>query len=161
MGTTPSIISLAGWLLVSFTAGWIGSRFMPDAWYASLAKPSWNPPNAVFGPVWSILYALMGVAAWFVWRRVGFSGSGAALVFFVVQLILNALWSYLFFGLHRLDFAFFDIVVLWVLILVVLVMFWRLDRLAGGLMLPYLVWVGFASYLNFTLWRLNAGLMSN
>ena len=101
----------------------------------------------------------MGVAAWLVWRRVGFSGAGAALLLFVVQLVLNALWSYLFFGLHRPDIAFVDIVALWVVILVVVVLFWREDRLAGGLMVPYLVWVGFASYLNFVLWRLNAGLM--
>jgi tryptophan-rich sensory protein len=157
MSTSKNILSLVGWLLVSFAAGWIGSRFMPDAWYASLAKPSWNPPNAIFAPVWSALYVLMGVAAWLVWRRARFSGAGAALSLFGVQLVLNALWSYLFFGLHRPDFAFFDIVALWVVILVVAVLFWREDRLAGGLMVPYLVWVGFAAYLNFALWRLNAG----
>jgi tryptophan-rich sensory protein len=103
----------------------------------------------------------MGVAAWLVWRKAGFSGAGAALGLFFVQLVLNALWSYLFFGMHRFDIAFVDIVVLWVLILVVIALFWREDRLAGGLMVPYLVWVGFASFLNFALWRLNAGFMSN
>ena len=155
MGTSKNTLGLVGWLLVSFSAAWIGSRFMPGAWYASLAKPSWNPPNAIFAPVWSVLYVLMGVAAWLVWRRAGFSGAGVSLALFVVQLVLNALWSYLFFGLHRPDIAFFDIVALWVMILVVTVLFWRVDRLAGGLMLPYVVWVTFASYLNYVLWRLN------
>jgi benzodiazapine receptor len=155
MGTIKSVIGLVGWLAVSFAAAWIGSRYMPGAWYASLAKPAWTPPNAIFGPVWSVLYVLMGVAAWLVWRRAGFSGAGTALALFVGQLALNALWSYLFFGLHRLDIAFFDIVVLWVAILVVMVLFWRKDRVPGALMLPYLIWVGFASFLNFALWRLN------
>ena len=152
-----STLGLVGWLAVSFGAGWIGSQFRPDAWYESLAKPAWNPPNAIFGPVWSVLYALMGVAAWLVWRRAGFKKASAALVLFVVQLALNALWSYLFFGLHRVDLAFFEILVLWVLILIVAVLFWREVWLSGTLMLPYLVWVGFASVLNFALWRLNTG----
>jgi translocator protein len=155
MAAVKSVLGFVGWLAVSFAAALIGSRYMPGEWYASLAKPSWNPPNAIFGPVWSVLYALMAVSAWLVWRRVGFSGAGAALGLFVVQLVLNALWSYLFFGLHRPDIAFFDIVVLWVVILAVLLLFWRVDRTAGALMLPYLAWVGFASCLNFVLWRLN------
>ncbi len=148
-------IGLVGWLALSFAAAWIGSRHMPGEWYASLAKPSWNPPNAVFGPVWSVLYVLMGVSAWLVWRRAGFTDAGAALGLFVVQLVLNALWSYLFFGLHRPDIAFFEIAVLWGAILAVVLLFWRVDRVAGILMLPYLAWVGFASCLNLALWRLN------
>jgi tryptophan-rich sensory protein len=157
MGILKGTLGLVGWLAVSFAAGWIGSHFRPDAWYESLAKPGWNPPNAVFAPVWSVLYALMGVAAWLVWRRAGFKEASAALGLFVGQLVLNALWSYLFFGLHRVDLAFFEILVLWALILIVGVLFWREVRLAGALMLPYLVWVGFASVLNFALWRLNSG----
>ena len=157
MGIGKSTAGLVGWLVVSFAAGWIGSRFRPDAWYESLAKPAWNPPNAIFGPVWSVLYALMGVAAWLVWRQAGFTEASAAVVLFVVQLVLNALWSYLFFGLHRVALAFFEILVLWALILIVGVLFWREVCLAGALMLPYLVWVGFASVLNFSLWRLNSG----
>jgi tryptophan-rich sensory protein len=158
MITGKSIPGLVGWLAISFAAGLIGSRFMPGAWYESLAKPSWNPPNAIFGPVWSVLYVLMGVAAWLVWRKAGFSGAGTALALFIVQLVLNALWSYLSFGLHRLDIAFFDIVALWMMILAVMVLFWREDQLAGGLIMPYLIWVSFASYLNFTLWRMNRGI---
>ena len=157
MEITKSILGLLGWLGVTFAAAWAGSRFMPGAWYAALAKPSWNPPNAIFAPVWSVLYGLMAVAAWLVWRRAGFSGAGAALGLFAVQLILNALWSYLFFGRHQPGLAFGDIVVLWVAILSVVLLFWRVDRVAGALLLPYLAWVGFAAYLNFTLWRLNAG----
>ena len=157
MEITKSILGLLGWLGVTFAAAWAGSRFMPGAWYAALAKPAWNPPNAIFAPVWSELYGLMAVAAWLVWRRAGFSGAGAALGLFAVQLILNALWSYLFFGRHQPGLAFGDIVVLWVAILSVVLLFLRVDRVAGALLLPYLAWVGFAAYLNFTLWRLNAG----
>lgn len=155
MGTSRSAFGLVGWLIVSFAAAAIGSRYLPGAWYASLAKPAWNPPAAVFAPVWTVLYASMGVAAWLVWRRAGFGGAGAALALFGAQLVLNAAWSYLFFGLHRPDLAFLDIVALWVAILVVAVLFGRQDRRAGALMVPYLVWVGFASCLNFALWRLN------
>jgi len=150
-------LGLAGCLAVTFIAAWIGSRYMPGAWYASLVKPSWNPPNSIFGPVWSVLYVLMAVAAWLVWRKAGFSGAGLALTLFVVQLALNALWSFLFFGQHRPDLAFADIVVLWLAVLAVAVLFWRVDHVAGGLMVPYIAWVGFASYLNFVLWRLNPG----
>ena len=161
MGIGKSTIGLVGWLVVTFAAAWIGSRYMPGAWYASLAKPSWNPPNAIFGPVWTVLYVLMGVAAWLVWKKAGFSGAGAALILFIVQLALNALWSYLFFGQHRPDAAFFDIIALWAAILVVAALFWRVDRIAGGLMVPYALWVTFASYLNFVLWRLNRGIVPN
>jgi translocator protein len=149
-------LGLVGWLVASFAAGGIGSRFAPGAWYASLAKPAWTPPNAVFAPVWSVLYLLIALAAWLVWRKAGFKGAGVALGLFVVHLALNALWSYLFFGLHRPDLAFFEIVALWSLAALVAVLFWREVRSAGMLMVPYLLWVGFASCLNFALWRLNA-----
>jgi len=150
-------LGLFGWLAASFAAGWIGSRYQPGEWYASLAKPPWNPPNAVFAPVWTTLYVLMAVAAWLVWRRAGFRGAAAGLTLFVTQLVLNALWSYLFFGLHRPDIALIEILVLWGVLLVVTVMFWRAIRLAGVLLLPYLLWTGFASCLNFALWQLNRG----
>ena len=155
MSSGKNTIGLVGWLVVCFAAAAVGARFLPGAWYAALAKPAWNPPSAVFAPVWTVLYASMGVAAWLVWRRGGFAGAGPALVAFGVQLVLNALWSYLFFGLHRPGIAFADIVALWVVILVVAGLFWRVDWRAGALMVPYLVWVGFASCLNFALWRLN------
>lgn len=157
MKASTNVLGLAGWLLLSFAAAAIGSRFMPGAWYASLAKPAWNPPAAVFAPVWTALYTMMGVAAWLVWRRAGFAGASVALGLFVFQLALNALWSYLFFGAHRPDLAFYEIVVLWLAILGVMLLFWRVDWRAGALLAPYLLWVGFASFLNFTLWRLNGG----
>lgn len=152
-----NMLGLAGWLAGSFAAGWIGSRYMPGEWYASLAKPSWNPPNTVFAPVWTLLYTLMAVAAWRVWRQAGFTGAGPALGLFIVQLALNALWTYLFFGLHRPDLAFLDIAVLWLAILGTGILFWRTDPTAGALMLPYLAWVSFAACLNFALWQLNRG----
>ncbi len=157
MTAARNILGLVGWLVASFAAGWIGSRFMPGAWYEALAKPSWTPPGTVFAPVWTLLYALMGVAAWLVWRRAGFAGAGWALWLFIAQLVLNALWSYLFFGVHRIDLAFFEVVVLWGLILIVAVLFWREARAAGLLMLPYLAWVAFASCLTFALWQMNRG----
>jgi tryptophan-rich sensory protein len=158
MGILKRMTALTGWLAISFAAGVFGSQFRPDAWYEALAKPAWTPPGAIFGPVWSLLYALMGVAAWLVWRRSGFRGAGPALFLFIGQLLLNALWSYLFFGLHRIDLAFYGILVLWSMILIVGILFRRQVRSAGLLMLPYLLWVTFASVLNFMLWRLNTGV---
>lgn len=99
----------------------------------------------------------MGVAAWLVWRRSGFKDAGLALGLFIGQLVLNALWSYLFFGKHRPDLAFFDIVALWSAILVVLILFWRLHRGAGAMLIPYFFWVSFAAFLNWVLWRMNVG----
>jgi len=150
-----STVGLVLWILAALAAGWIGSRFMPGEWYASLAKPSWNPPNTVFAPVWTVLYVLMGISAWLVWRETGFAGAKVPLALFIIQLALNALWSYLFFGAHLPMLAFIDIVTLWVVILVTMLCFWKINALAGGLLIPYLAWVLFASALNFQLWRLN------
>lgn len=146
-------VALAISLALVVAAALFGSQFMPGAWYAGLAKPAWTPPDWLFGPAWTTLYLLMALAAWKVWiavRRID-----AALLLYLVQLVLNALWSWLFFGLQRPDLALANIVVLWLLILATLVLFWRRDRLAGVLMLPYLAWVGFATALNLAIWRLN------
>lgn len=148
----PWIALLVSILIVAAVA-FFGSRFMPGPWYDALAKPSWNPPAWVFGPTWTILYALMALAAWKVWivvRRIDL-----ALVVYGVQLVLNGLWSYLFFGLQRPDLALIDIAAMWLMILLTLVLFWRRDRLAGMLLVPYLLWVSFASALNFAIWQLN------
>ena len=142
-------------LAASFLAAWVGSQFHVGPWYADLAKPRWTPPNVVFGPVWTALYVLMGVAAALVWRRAGLAAAWKPLAFFGIQLVLNAAWSWLFFGLHRPGAAFLEIVVLWAAILITLVLFWRVRPLAGILFLPYLLWVSFAAVLNFLLWRLN------
>jgi benzodiazapine receptor len=154
--TGPTVwIGLGFWLAVTFAAAGIGSRFQPGEWYAGLVKPALTPPAWIFGPVWIILYALMGIAAWLVWRTHGLTGAVGPLGLFLGQLALNSLWSYLFFGLQRPDLAFLDIVALWLGILATLVAFWRVYSLAGLLLLPYLLWVSFATYLNFQFWRLN------
>lgn len=150
-------LGLAGWLAASFAAAGVGALFLPGAWYAALAKPSWTPPDAAFGPVWTVLYVLMAVAAWWVWRRGGFAGARVPLAVYGVQLVLNALWSYLFFGLHRPALAFAELVALWVAIAVTMVSFWRVERVAGWLLVPYLAWVTLAGSLNLALWRMNPG----
>jgi len=145
-------VVLVIWLLISMSAGFIGSRFPPGEWYAGLEKPSFNPPGWIFGPVWTILYILMGTAAWMVWKERGFS---LPVFLFLGQLVLNALWSYIFFGAHRPDLAFLEIALMWVLILFTLIMFWKVRTTAGVLMVPYLLWVGFASVLTGAIWKLN------
>ncbi|MBM3844901.1 MAG: tryptophan-rich sensory protein [Verrucomicrobia bacterium] len=152
-----SVLVLIGWLLLCFGAAWFGASFPPGAWYASLNKPSWNPPNWVFGPVWTALYTMMAVSAWLVWRNRGFVKNALPLGSFLVQLILNALWSWLFFGLQNPALAFAEIVLLWLAIGATLLLFGRRSPLAAWLLAPYLVWVSFAAALNFTLWRLNSG----
>jgi benzodiazapine receptor len=147
---------LIGWIAVSFAAAAAGSQATDPEWYRSLERPSWAPPGWVFGPVWTALYTMMGVAAWLVWRRGGFGGARVALGLFLVQLAFNAAWSWLFFGMRRADLAFAEIVLLWVLILATAVAFARHTRAAAWLLAPYLAWVAFAAVLNFTLWRLGA-----
>jgi len=146
---------LAVWIAACLAIGFIGSQFPPGQWFQELVKPSWNPPSSVFAPVWTTLYILMGISAWLVWKDRGFSGAGLQLSVFALQLIVNGLWSYLFFGLHSPMAAFVDIVVLWLLIITVVVLFWKVSPLAGVLLLPYFGWVSFAAVLNFTLWQLN------
>ncbi|MBN1919574.1 MAG: tryptophan-rich sensory protein [Verrucomicrobia bacterium] len=149
-------LGLIVWLALCFGAAWVGSRFMPGEWYAGLAKPSWTPPNWLFGPVWSVLYAMMAVAAWLVWRAYGVRKAALPLGVFLVQLALNAAWTWLFFGLQRPALAFFEIAVLWIAILAAMLLFWRRNRVAGALLLPYLAWVSYAASLNLALWRMNA-----
>lgn len=149
------MLALAGWILLSFLAATVGGLAAPGAWYERVNKPSWNPPNAVFAPVWTVLFLMMGVAAWLVWQRRGQPGVTLALTLFVGQLCLNVLWSWLFFHWHRMDLAFYELLVFWVVILATLLAFWQVRPLAGWLFVPYLLWVTFAGYLNLTLWRLN------
>lgn len=156
MSGRATAIGLVLWIMGSLAAGWVGSAFMPGAWYESLVKPAWTPPSVVFGPVWTALYIMMGTAAWLVWRRAGFSGAAVVLGLFIAQLVLNTLWSWIFFGLRNPGAAFIEIIVLWVAILAVLIGFWRVRTAAGVLLLPYLAWVTFAAGLNMQIWRLNA-----
>lgn len=157
MTTNVAIIGAVGWLVLTFGAAALGARFLPDEWYRGLKKPTWNPPNSVFGPVWTVLYLLIAAAAWLVWRRYGIAGAIVPLFVFVIQLLLNAAWTWLFFGRHQPQQAFIDILVLWVTILITLILFWRLEPLAGILLLPYLAWVSFAAVLNGTIWVKNRG----
>lgn len=148
-------IALTGWVLLCFAAASLGSFFMPGEWYASLRKPSWNPPSWIFGPVWTALYTMMAVAAWLVWRQGGWSRQRQPLLLFLAQLALNALWTPLFFGAHWMGVAFAEMILLWLAIAATLAAFQRVNRLAAGLLVPYLAWVSFAAFLNFTLWRMN------
>lgn len=161
MSGLKQALGLVGWLLLGFVAAAIGAVASVQAasFYQQLAQPSWAPPSSVFGPVWSALYALMGLAAWLVWREGGWRRQRGVLALFVIQLALNALWSWLFFAWHRGGLAFADIVLLWLLIVATLIGFWRARPLAGALLLPYLCWVSFASALNFAVWRLNPQIL--
>ena len=148
--------ALGGWLVLCFGVAALGGLFGPGEWYARLRKPSWNPPNWIFGPVWTTLYIMMAVAAWRIWRFGGNGSRRKALGFFFVQLCLNVIWTPLFFGLKQPASAFADIVLLWLAIGATSMVFFRMDRVAGWLMVPYLAWVSFAATLNAVLWRLNS-----
>jgi translocator protein len=148
-------LGLAGWQLLSFAAAAFGSLFQPGEWYAQLRKPAWNPPNWIFGPVWTALYTMMAVAAWLVWSRGGFAAQRVPLGLFLLQLLFNTAWSALFFGLRNPGLAFAEIILLWLAIIGTLIAFWNAHRVAAVLLLPYLAWVTFAAVLNFTLWQLN------
>jgi tryptophan-rich sensory protein len=149
------VLALIGWLALCFAAAGTAAFVSIDGWYAALQKPSWNPPAWVFGPAWTVLYISMAVAAWLVWREGGWKAHGRALGLFLVQWVLNALWTPLFFGLQRPDLAFAEIVVLWLVLAATLAAFWRINKVAGALLVPYLAWVSFAAALNFAIWRLN------
>jgi tryptophan-rich sensory protein len=152
-----AIAGLVGFLIVAFLPATMGALFPPGDWYEELAKPDWRPPNWIFAPAWTLLYLTIGVAGWLIWQRVGFAGARLAFIVFFLQLILNAAWTPLFFGLHRPDLAFVEIVVLWLSILATIALFYPIVPAAGLLLLPYLAWVTFASALNFAIWRLNVG----
>ena len=153
-------------IVVSELAGGIGSVFTISAiptWYAGLAKPALNPPAWVFGPAWTTLYALMGISLFLVWRRHSLIRANSRMVriwrwaifFFFLQLMLNTLWSIIFFGLHSPGWALVDIVALWVAIAWTMAVFYRISKPAVYLFVPYILWVSFASYLNYSIWMLN------
>lgn len=158
MSGKRSAIGLVVFLAVTFLAAAIGSVFSVSAvpgWYQTLARPSWTPPDWVFGPVWTLLYAMMAVAAWLVWRRADGAAVTRPMGVYGVQLFLNAAWAVLFFGLHLTGTAMLDLVALWAMILVTTVVFWRRSPAAGALFLPYLAWVTYAGTLNLGFWWLN------
>ena len=151
-------LELAVWIAIVFAAALAGSLAMnlsDPSWYASLHKPAWNPPAWLFGPVWSILYLLMAVSAWLVWRQRGRPQCRPAITIFAVQLLLNAAWTSLFFALQSPAAAMADISLLWLAILATIGAFLRIRPLAALLLLPYLLWVSFACMLNLAIWRLN------
>ncbi len=159
----PRQVRSGGWVslvlllaVVLGSAGVGGASTGSSGWYASLAKPSWTPPNWVFGPVWTVLYVMMAAAAWLVWRRRPWARVGPALGLFSLQLMLNILWTPLFFGLQRPGLALVDILLLWLAIAMTVVAFRRIRPLASWMLVPYLLWVTFAAALNMAIWRLNA-----
>ena len=153
-------IALIVALLIPLSLGGIGAiasnRSIPT-WYQTLRKPSFNPPNWVFGPVWTLLYILMGLSSWLVWRERRSDGASVqgALSWYGVQLLFNGLWSIIFFGMRRIRLALADIVALWSALLITMLQFFRIRRSAAWLLLPYFLWVTFATLLNTAIWRLN------
>lgn len=155
-------LGFAAWLLLCIATSGIGALASVNArtFYADLVRPVWAPPGWVFGPVWSLLFLAMAIAAWSVWRVPQASkGRSIALGLFVVQLVANALWSWLFFAWHLGGLAFVEVLLLWLLIAGTAIAFWRIKPAAGLLLLPYLAWVSFASVLNYTLWQLNPTIL--
>lgn len=156
-----SLPSLLAWILGTSLAA-IGGAVTAKAageFYGMLQKPSWAPPAWLFGPAWTLLYILMGIAAWRVWRDAGFGGAKVELAFYAVQLVLNMAWSYFFFVRRTGIGATVEVVCLWLSILVTLVLFWRRDTVAGVLFVPYLTWVTFATALTISVWRRNPTLL--
>jgi tryptophan-rich sensory protein len=146
---------LGGFVLVCFAAGAFAAAFSPGVWFELIAKPPWTPPLFLLGPVWAVLYTLMAVAGWLVWRQREHSLRWPALTLFGLQLVLNAAWSWAFFGRHEIGWALLDLLGLWLVLGVTVAVFYRISHLAGSLMVPYLAWVSFALAVNLEIWRLN------
>lgn len=151
----------SGWALITFLAAALGARasISASSFYGSLTLPAWAPPASLFGPVWTALYASMALAAFLVWRERGWRAAAPALLLYLLQLSLNTLWSWLFFGWKQGALAFADILLLLVMIVATLIAFWRIHKVAACMLLPYLAWVGFASVLNYAVWQANPGLL--
>lgn len=152
------MLSLIVFIVVCFSAAALGSVFTNNSlktWYPTIKKPSWNPPNKIFGPVWSVLYLMMAVAGWLVWEKLPQKVLSASMALFFVQLVLNVVWSVVFFGLRSPGWAFVEVVLLWVFIALSMISFWSVYWLAGLFFLPYFLWVSFALALNYAIWRLN------
>ena len=150
------------WLTAVFVAAALGSvaSINSAAFYQSLDRPGWAPPPSLFGPVWTLLYILMAIAAWLVWKQGGFRAARGALTLFLLQLAFNALWTWLFFAWRQGTLAFVEILLLWVLIAATAVLFWRRSRLAAVLLLPYLAWVSYAAALTYAVWQRNPGVLA-
>lgn len=150
-------LALSVFVLVCMATASSGAYFKPDAWYEGIAKPWWNPPKWLFAPAWSVFYALLAVSGWLVWKNAPEGAATMPMVAFGVHCVLNALWSALFFGARRMDWAFYEALALWASVVLLIVLFVPISATAAWLLAPYLLWVSFASFLNFTVWKLNAG----
>jgi tryptophan-rich sensory protein len=148
------IVSMGTCLLVGVSGSLVTATSVRE-WYPHIQKPWWTPAGAVFGPVWTVLYLLMGVSAWLIWSNAAGSARRTALLIFVTQLVLNGTWSFLFFGLRSPGSAALEIVLLWCSIVATMLAFARISRLAAGLLLPYSLWVSYAAALNVAIWNLN------
>lgn len=155
MNSFKKYSGLLGWILLCVIAGVIGAYFDPGIWYETIEKPSFTPPNWVFPIVWPLLYLLMAIAAWLIWKDFGFTKARRPLQWFGLQLALNAAWSWLFFGRHSIGVALGEIVLLWAAILFTIILFWERSKWAGMLMIPYLLWVSYAVALNYAIWQIN------
>jgi len=156
-----SVLGLVVWIAITAVAAAIGSAAAANSreFYEGLQRPDWAPPASVFGPVWTVLYLLMAISAWLIWREFGFKSAKPALALFTIQLGANALWSWVFFVWKQGGLAFAEVILLWCLIVATVAAFRRLNGWAAVLMFPYLVWVTFASALTFATWRLNPALL--
>lgn len=156
-----ALVSLIAWIAVSLLAGAIGAVASVNAgsFYNQLVRPAWAPPGWLFGPVWTLLYILMGIAAWLVWRAAGWSGARAALTLFVLQLAINTLWTWIFFAWRNGALALADIIVLLIFIVATMIAFSRFSRVAAALLVPYLGWVAFATALTAAVWSRNRGML--
>lgn len=154
-----SIAGLLFWLGLCYLIALIGAQVSPgigpSEWYESIQKPGWNPPSWLFGPVWTSLYTMMGIAAWLVWKNNGWSGARPALVLFLIQLVLNGAWSWIFFGAQSPGWALIEILILLTVILFTTRLFFKYSRAAGWLMVPYILWVSFATVLTGAIWWMN------
>ena len=150
-----SLLVLVAFVVASFAAAATGVIFRPGEWYKQLDKPRWRPPDRLFAPVWTVLYASIALSGWLVWLEAGIAGAALPLGVYVVQLLLNAAWTPIFFGRHRTGLALVEILVLWAAILATIVLFQPVSAGAALLLFPYLVWVSFASALNFSIWWRN------
>ena len=149
------IVALLGFIAAVAAVASTGAFFPPDKWYQALRKPRWCPPNWLFGPAWTVLYLMIAVSGWLVWRKAGLAGAAGAFAIYALQLLLNGAWSGIFFGLRRMDLALAELVLLWLAILATIMAFAAHDALAAWLLVPYLAWVSFAGALNAALLRAN------
>ena len=152
---SKDLLGLAFWIVLTFSVAAFASQFEPSEWYRNIAKPTWTPPGWLFGPVWGILYISMSVSAWLVWRQQSKSAVSLPLGLYLVHLAVNGLWSWMFFGRQWIGLALIDLVALVILVAITTAMFLRIERTAGFLLIPYLLWVSFAAALNFQIWRMN------